>query len=140
MSIGKRIKELRVALHMTAIEMGKELDMPVRTLGSYERNEAQPGSKFIVKLIEQYHVNANWLLSGKGTMFISGKNEIDINYLVDLRDRLNLTNDEVNGLIDLLDCEASRDMVLKFIEIKRGNREALDSLICNLQGIKAVYS
>lgn len=140
MSIGKRIKEFRVALHMTAIELGKELDIPVRTIGSYERNEAQPGAKFFSKLVERYHVNINWLLSGKGNMFTSAKKaELDMTYISNLQDRLSLSNDEIDGLIDLLDCAASRDMILKFIAIKRGNKEALDTLIYNLQGIKAIY-
>ena len=139
MSIGKRIKEIRLSLHMTAIELAKELCIPVRTVGSYERNEAQPGAKFLAKLVEKYQVNVNWLLSGKGNMFTSKKTELDINYIADLQERLNLTSEEIEGLIELLDCDASRDMVLKFIEIKKGNKEALESLICNLQGIKAVY-
>ena len=52
---------------------------------------------------------------------------------------LDFTPEEIQGLIDILDCGASRDMVLKFIEIKHGNKEALDALIHNLQGIKAIY-
>ncbi len=140
MSIGKRVKECRVALHLTAIELAKQLEIPVRTIGSYERNEAQPGAKFLSKLVEKYHVNINWLLSGKGIMFTSKRTELDINYIADLQERLNLTNAQIEGLIDLLDSDASRDMVLKFIEIKKGNKEALESLICNLQGIKAVYN
>ncbi len=139
MSIGKRIKECRVALHVTAIEMAKDMNIPVRTIGSYERNEAQPGAKFLAKLVERYQINVNWLLSGKGNMFTARKTEMDINYLADLQERLNLTKDEIEGLIDLLDSDASRDMVLKFIEIKKGNKEALETLICNLQGIKAIY-
>ena len=56
-----------------------------------------------------------------------------------MKDKLNLTSSEMQGLVDILDCDASREMILKFIEIKRGNKEALDSLIHNLQGIKAIY-
>ena len=33
-----------------------------------------------------------------------------------------------------------KDFYKKFIEIKKGNKEALDSLIQNLQGIKAIYN
>lgn len=140
MSIGKRIKEIRTTLHLTSGELAKSLNIPVRTIGSYEREEAQPGSKFLNALMECCHVNINWLLSGKGQMFLSNKTELDLNYIAELQSRLNLSDKEISGLIDILDSDASREMVLKFIEIKRGNKEALESLIYNLQGIKAIYS
>lgn len=139
MSIGKRVKELRAHLQITASELAEKLGIPVRTIGSYERDEAQPGPKFLNLLIEHYHVNINWLISGKGNMFSSAKTEIDIRYIAALKSRLNLSDEEMAGLIDILDTDASREMVLKFIEIKKGNKEALDSLIYNLQGIKAIY-
>ena len=139
MSIGKRIKELKTTLHMTSLEIAKELDIPVRTIGSYERDEAQPGPKFLNALIDKFCVNINWLLSGRGNMFITKKTEKDIAYIANLQERLKLTNEEITGLIDILDTDASREMILKFIEIKKGNKEALDSLIYNLQGIKAIY-
>ena len=139
MSIGKRIKEIKAVMHLTSSDLANELKIPVRTIGSYEREEAQPGPKFLNALMETYKININWLLSGKGNMFISKKIELDINYLAKLQERLNLSPDELSGLIDILDTEASRDMVMKFIEIKKGNKDALDSLIYNLQGIKAIY-
>ena len=139
MRIGKRIKELRAYLHITSIELANELSIPVRTIGSYERDEAQPGPRFLNALIEHYYVNINWLLTGKGNMFISQKTEKDLEYIADLKDRLSLSDAEMAGLIDILDTNASREMLLKFIEIKKGNKEALDSLILNLQGIKAIY-
>lgn len=140
MNLGKRVKELRSTLNLTAGELAEKLDIPVRTIGSYEREEAQPGPKFLNALIDKYYVNINWLLTGKGDMFISNKAGIDINYMATLKDRLGLSNEQIYGLIDILDSAASREMVLKFIEIKKGNKEALDSLIYNLQGIKAIYS
>ena len=140
MTIGKRIKELKSVLHLTSSELALKLNIPVRTIGSYERDEAQPGYKFLNALIEVFYVNINWLLTGKGNMFISKKTESDINYIASLKEKLNLTDDELSGLIEILDSDASREMILKFIEIKKGNKEALDSLILNLQGIKAIYS
>lgn len=139
MDIGKRVKELKRSLKITSRELAEAIDIPVRTIGSYERNEALPGPKFLNALFEKYHVNINWLITGKGEMFTSSKTEVDLTYLSQLKDRLNLSPAELEGLIEILNSDASRDMVLKFIEIKKGNKEALDSLICNLQGIKAVY-
>ena len=102
MSIGKRIKELRTYLKITAAELANKLSIPVRTIGSYEREEAQPGSKFINALIEYCNVNANWLLTGKGAMFLSEKTEADLNYIAALKNIHELTDEEVGGLIDIL--------------------------------------
>ncbi len=140
MSVGKRIKELKTILNLSSNDMAKKLKIPARTIGSYERDEVPPGPKFLSALIKKFQVNINWLLSGKGSMFISKKTELELNYIAKLQSKFNMTEKELSGLIDVLDSEASRDMVLKFIEIKQGNKDALDSLICNLQGIKAIYN
>lgn len=139
MTIGLRVKELKKVLKITSLQMSQALSIPVRTIGSYERNEAQPGPKFLQSLFEIYHVNINWLIAGKGEMFISTKDEADISYLAKKCESLNLSQKELDGLISVLDSQASREMVLKFLQVKNGNKEALDSLISNLQGIKAIY-
>ena len=140
MSIGRRLKEIKLALKITSKELAENLGIPVRTIGSYERDEAQPGPKFFHAIHEKYSININWFLTGKGNMFVSERTKSDIAYISDLQSRLKLTPEEVEGLIDILDSKASREMVFKFVEIKHGNKEALDSLIYNLQGIKAIYS
>ena len=140
MSIGQRIKELRKILHLSAGDFAIKLQIPVRTIGSYERDEVPLGPKFLSALIKNFQVNINWLLSGKGTMFISKRTELELNYIAKLQAKFKMTEKELSGLLDVLDSEASRDMVLKFIEIKKGNKDALDSLICNLQGIQAIYN
>lgn len=140
MTIGKRLKEIKTVLKVTSRELAETLEIPLRTIGSYERDEAQPGPKFFHAMHEKYHIDINWFLTGKGIMFVKERTQADLNYIANLQERLNLSEDEINGLIDILDSNASREMVFKFIEIKRGNKEALDSLIYNLQGIKAIYS
>ena len=140
MTIGERIKNLRKNLNVTAKDFADVLQIPLRTIGSYERNEAQPSPKFFNALIDIYHVNINWLLTGEGNLFLSQKTEVDMAFISLLKSRFNLTDEEINGLIDILDSDASKDMVLKFISIKNGDKVALDTLIYNLQGIKAIYT
>ena len=53
MSIGKRIKELKISLRATSGTIADTLGIPVRTIGSYEREEAQPSPKFLAALIEK---------------------------------------------------------------------------------------
>ena len=139
MTVGKRIKRLKNKLNITSSVLADKLSIPVRTIGSYERDEVPPSEKFLNALITKFHVNINWLLTGNGEMFINAKDENDLIYINKLQDKFCLSEDEVVGLLDVLECSASREMVLRFIQIKNGNKEALDSLIYNLQGIKAIY-
>ncbi len=139
MTVGKRIKRLKNRLNLTSATLAEKLSIPVRTIGSYERDEVPPSEKFLNALISNFHVNINWLLSGIGEMFINAKDENDLLYINKLQDKYNLSDDEVDGLLDILESSASREMVLRFIQIKKGDKEALDNLIYNLQGIKAIY-
>ena len=86
MSIGKRIKELKISLRATSGTIADTLGIPVRTIGSYEREEAQPSPKFLAALIEKYNVNANCLLTGNGNMFLSEKTVLDVQYVAKLQD------------------------------------------------------
>lgn len=46
------------------------LEMPWRTIQSYEQAVSYMPSTFFLKLKEHFHVSADWLLSGQGEMFI----------------------------------------------------------------------
>lgn len=139
MTVGKRIKKIKNTLNITSSALAKKLSIPLRTIGSYERDEVPPSEKFLNALISNLQVNINWLLTGAGQMFINSKDTDDFLYINKLQDKFSLSDDEIDGLIDVLECSASREMILRFIQIKKGDKEALDNLIYNLQGIKAVY-
>ena len=138
MTIAKRIKEIKLTLRLTSAELAEKLDIPSRTIGSYERAEAQPSPKFLIALYENLNIDINWLLSGRGNMFIDKSNIVDSSTMSNLKDRLHFTNEQIAALFDLLGTSAGRDMLLKLLEVKKGNRDSLDSLIQNLQGIKAI--
>lgn len=138
MTIARRIKEIKLVLHLTSIELANKLDIPVRTIGSYERAEAQPSPKFLTALYEQLNIDVNWLLSGKGNMFLDRRVAISLGATANIQDKLDLTSEQLNDLIELLNSPA-KDMLLKLLEVKKGNKEALDGLLQNLQGIKAIY-
>jgi len=137
MTIAKRLKEFRAAMHLTALETADKLGIPARTIGSYERGEVLPGSKFYDLMIKKYNINLNWLVTGRGSMFIS--QNLPKDSLAEFQEEIKLSNKDMETLAGMLKSEASRDMILKFIEVKRGNKEALSSLITSLEGIKSVF-
>lgn len=139
MTIAKRLREFRASMRLTSSEVANALGIPVRTIGSYERGEVLPGSKFYDLMIEKYNMNINWLISGRGTMFINQQLPENKDSISKLQEEIKLSNDDMETLIEMLKSEASRNVLLKFIEVKRGNKEALNSLIANLQGIRAIF-
>lgn len=54
----------------TQKDFAEVLDMPWRTLQSYEQATTSVPSTFILKLKNQFNISADWLLSEEGDMFI----------------------------------------------------------------------
>lgn len=138
MTIGERIKEVRFELEISSTKLANKINIPVRTIGSYERNESTPGIKFLSAMNEQLNVNLNWLITGRGNMFSDMDKRISEKELNDYSKRYNFNEKEMHSLFRLLENSSAKEMVMKFISIKEGNREAIDELIQNLNGIKAI--
>lgn len=74
MSIGKRIKELRLALQLNQTEFAKPLGLTYSAIAGYEnelRNVSEPS---IIAICREYRVNEEWLRSGQGEMFVQTPN------------------------------------------------------------------
>lgn len=140
MTIAKRLKEFKSIMHLTSLEVSKELDISVRTFGSYERDEALPGSKFYYMLINKYNVNVNWLISGIGTMFINQNLPYNNDSISQLQAEIKFSNNDMNALLEMLKAESGRKIILKLIDVKRGDKNSIDYLINSLEGIKAVFN
>ncbi|MDZ7263993.1 MAG: helix-turn-helix transcriptional regulator [candidate division KSB1 bacterium] len=69
--IGKRIRLVRDKKGITQSELGEKLGIQFQHVSKYERGETVPTWENLIKLHEFYDVNINWLLTGKGTMFVS---------------------------------------------------------------------
>ena len=66
----ERIKELRNALDLSRPKLSKKIDIPERTIASYEDGRI-PSLEFLAHLCEVLNVNPTWFLFGRGTMFNS---------------------------------------------------------------------
>ena len=63
------LKAVKKALHLTTGELAAKLDIPVRTVGSYERKENLCSAQLITELCRKLDINANWFAAGEGNMF-----------------------------------------------------------------------
>jgi len=66
----KRLKEFRTALNMQQGEFAREMNVLQQQLSKYERGENKPSADFLVKLAQKFGLNLNWLLLGRGAMFL----------------------------------------------------------------------
>ena len=92
---------------MTTKEMSDIMGIPTRTIGGYERDENPPNEKFLSGLIINFNVNINWLLIGKGAVFIQNEDliidKIASNYNIskqDVIDIIKLLQNEYNNCVN----------------------------------------
>ncbi|MDD3012642.1 MAG: helix-turn-helix transcriptional regulator [Candidatus Gastranaerophilales bacterium] len=76
--IGYKIKKVRKALELSQIDMAKELSTTERTLRDYEKERFGVGYDFLIKLVERYNVNPNWLFKNEWPMFLEEDKETGI--------------------------------------------------------------
>ncbi len=62
--LGERITQLRGELSQKAF--ADKLNVSRNTLSRYENGDRTPDAEFLQKLIEEFRVDANWLLLGAG--------------------------------------------------------------------------
>ena len=72
--IGDRIKNIRINLSISQSDMANILGTNQKTLSRYENNLTFPPVDILEKLAEKYNFNLNWLITGKGEMFIESSN------------------------------------------------------------------
>jgi len=69
--IGKRLRLIRENIGITQADLGEKLGIQFQHVSKYERGETVPTWENLIKLNDLYDININWLLTGKGKMFIS---------------------------------------------------------------------
>jgi len=69
--IGKRLRQIRETKELSQNDVGSHLGIQYQHVSKYERGESVPTWEYLIKLNELYHVNINWLLTGKGKMFLT---------------------------------------------------------------------
>lgn len=65
MSIGQRIKELRVSKKLSQKELAEKLGVSRGNVGDWESEKSKPGADALLALSRFFGVTADWLLSGE---------------------------------------------------------------------------
>ena len=65
----ENLKKIRKVLDLSVGELAEIVDIPARTIGSYERNERKMSLELVTQLCKKLKINANWFFTGEGDMF-----------------------------------------------------------------------
>jgi len=66
----ERLKRIREHLKLTQKDMSSIMGVSLKVYQRYEKGEQKPSYEKLIPLINTFNVNINWLLTGKGEMFI----------------------------------------------------------------------
>lgn len=78
------IQRLKSAFNYeTMADIARRLDLPHATIRNYFQGRL-PAPEVLIKIADETNVSLNWLLTGRGEMFLSGA-KIDIGRLIDER-------------------------------------------------------
>jgi transcriptional regulator with XRE-family HTH domain len=89
-----QIKAVRQSVGKTQKEFGKSLGVSRDTLASYESGRVIPSETFVQLLCTTYGVNADWLRTGAGEMYIDSGND----FLKTLQHRYSLDDTDMEIL------------------------------------------
>ena len=71
-AICERIVMIRKTLGLTQLALSKKLSVNQGNVADIERKTREPSKEMIKELISECGINANWLLTGEGEMFLPG--------------------------------------------------------------------
>lgn len=72
MMLVNRIKAVREALNLSQREFGEKLGVSRDVVSNIEYGRVQPKKLLLQHMCQQYGVNARWLETGEGDMFVEG--------------------------------------------------------------------
>ncbi|MCP5051271.1 MAG: helix-turn-helix transcriptional regulator [bacterium] len=75
--MGDRLREIRVSLKMTQEALSNSLKISKPAYVRYETGGRFPPAKMLNRLALKYHVNSDWIISGRGGLFTTTKADAD---------------------------------------------------------------
>ncbi len=72
---GQRLKKIRTKLHLSQEDFGHKLNLSRAGIAAVEADNNKFSQDVLCKLLLTFNVNINYLLGGKGSMFLTPKFE-----------------------------------------------------------------
>ena len=115
-NVGERIKKLREKLDLTQREFGRRIGVMDTVIRRWEKGEFEPTSEKLRAIANEFGVNLNWLLLGKGNMFLNGEEQEGKNHF----ERAGI-NPELYNFIALLSEEQQKQLADVFKEVLKNS-------------------
>jgi transcriptional regulator with XRE-family HTH domain len=113
MTIGQRLKNIRLALHLKQSEFGQRIGLSQPTIGQYEKETRPITERVISQLVSEFHINEEYLRHGTGDMFIDQKPKL----VRQLAEELALSDREQRLLLTFLEFPPdTRNQILDFAQ------------------------
>ena len=71
--IGVRIKKIRKLLNKSQEEFAHECNVTKQAISNIENSKSHPSLNFLTKLYDNYNVNLNYIVVGKGEYFTTSE-------------------------------------------------------------------
>ncbi len=95
-TIGNRLRYLLNKHNMRAVDLSRQLRLPLSTISNILNDRYEPGVYKIQQLAQFFNVDLNWLITGKTT---AEKLHTEPTYIVEDRDRILSTFEELGQAI-----------------------------------------
>lgn len=69
--IGQRIKMVRKILNKSQMTLANDLSISKQAISNIENSKSMPSVPILCKLLIDFNVNVNYLLTGEGEMFVN---------------------------------------------------------------------
>jgi transcriptional regulator with XRE-family HTH domain len=123
--IGSRFRQFRESIGKAQHELAAELKISQSTIANIERGKAFPNINYLHYFYNNYQLNINWLLIGRGEMFSKGR----------------IMNERYLELINLMQVPVIEQVILaKLIEIKALLKDEITAFYDKKSKEKGVFS
>lgn len=89
--IDKNLKLIRNELDISAQKLANKLGVSLTSIQQYEAGTRKPNYEFLEKIHSILNINLNWLVSGKGEMFINEQSKTN---------RTEIDEEQIKALFD----------------------------------------
>ena len=91
--VGNRLREIRAYFNLRQNDMVRDVSFGRGNYSRIEKGEVMVGLEMMHMLYQKYNISLDWLLTGKGNMFRSKSDDINISDIGDSSVLLDLVND-----------------------------------------------
>jgi len=93
----QNLRLIRENLKLNQKEFSEKLEVPSSTLSRYENGAVKPTTDFLIKLINIFDVNINWLLTSEGNMYLDRSNPL-LRQMMKMQKSIKIEKDPVKNV------------------------------------------